>query len=123
MATKIGLVLLLIWLSLNIFCTSDTIFLENDGAYMPIEVVGNSSSSTLIVLIHGGPGSGAIMYYAKDSNFKPLEDRYQVAYFDQRLAGISQGNTDPHQLTLREYVDDLHKIVTIIPLHLLSCCF
>ncbi|MGX8851594.1 alpha/beta fold hydrolase [Amedibacillus sp. YH-ame10] len=49
---------------------------------------GNTTSNILIVILHGGPGSGA-KPLMELSSFQRLEESYHCIYFDQRGSGIS----------------------------------
>lgn len=106
--------LLFLLLLFAVFGCSDLTFLADGNVYMPLKIVGNSTSGILILIVHGGPGSGSIMYYSYDNNFGSIEARHRVAYWDQRLAGISQGNARTEDLTLGNLASDLHKAVQLL---------
>jgi pimeloyl-ACP methyl ester carboxylesterase len=92
---------------------SDTFYVENSGASMRVLVEGNTSSGIFILFVHGGPGTGAQVY---DTEYikKNLEDKYAIAFWDQRNSGESQGNNNKNYLTLNQIIDDLKKIVLVI---------
>ncbi|MEZ4950518.1 MAG: alpha/beta hydrolase [Saprospiraceae bacterium] len=92
-------------------------FLKNNEAVMPVLVKGNTASKVFIILLHGGPGDGAIRSYSDPGFFDALEERYAVVYWDQRCAGLSQGNCDPSGLSVSAYVNDLEKLVTLVKSH------
>lgn len=50
----------------------------------------------------------------KQHIFNQLEKYYAMVYYDQRCAGMSQGNCDYQQLSIEQYVDDLDKIVALL---------
>lgn len=70
---------------------------------------GNTDSNVTILLLHGGPGSGA-MPIIKLSAFHQLEQAFQCVYFDQRGSGNS--NYDIKQgLSKDAIIDDVHRMV------------
>lgn len=89
-------------------------FLENNGAIMPVQVSGNTSSKLFVIFLHGGPGDSAIQGFSSSGIFKNLEEDYAIVYFDQRCAGLSQGDCDPSSLQVSDYVDDIDKLITVI---------
>ncbi len=94
---------------------SDSLWLEHKGAQLPILVEGNINSGTLILVLHGGPGGSAKGYNESDKSFsKPLEERYAVAYYDQRLSGNSRGNFDPEIVTAAQMVEDLDVVINLL---------
>lgn len=60
-----------------------------------------------IVMVHGGPvlEHGYMVPY-----FKPLADRYELVYFDQRLSGRSSADVDSSDVRLKRFVDDIEGI-------------
>ncbi len=94
---------------------SESLWLEHKGAQMPILVEGNINSGTMILVIHGGPGGSAKGYNESNKSFsKPLEERYAVAYYDQRLSGNSRGNFDQEIVTAAQMVEDLGVVVDLL---------
>ena len=92
----------------------DWFYLENNGAVMPIMVNGNKQSNKFILFLHGGPGESAIMYRNLFNVFKLLEKDYAIVYWDQRMSMSSQGNAKPDSLTMKQFVEDLGKVVALI---------
>lgn len=91
---------------------NDTFYLDNLANGMRINVRGNTASKVIMVIGHGGPGGGAATY--RENAFKQrIEPAYAVAYWDQRLAGASQGTTPPKQ-TIAQHGDDLKKVVLLL---------
>lgn len=116
---------LVLWFSLLIFssCNKEEMFseslnnhffLENDGAIMPVQVKGNTNSKIFIIVLHGGPGDSGIRDFGENGIFKNLEADYAVVYYDQRCAGLSQGNCDPQKLTVNDFVKDLDKVILTV---------
>lgn len=66
----------------------------------------------VVIVLHGGPGGD----YRSLLSLKPLSDDYQVVFYDQRGSGLSPRVPD-EQLTLEQYVADLHSIVTTVSPH------
>jgi pimeloyl-ACP methyl ester carboxylesterase len=95
------------------YTTGDYFYVRNKGADMPVWVTGNTSSDTMILFLHGGPGgnsSTAALFPA----FAELETRYAVAYWDQRASGLSQGNPDPETYTVPQFVEDMELVVDVL---------
>jgi pimeloyl-ACP methyl ester carboxylesterase len=91
----------------------DWFYLENKGAVMPVWVRGNKQSETFIIFLFGGPGAPSMITpYFKA--FNELENHYAFVYYDQRSAGIAQGNASPDSFTVEQFVEDLEKLVTLI---------
>jgi pimeloyl-ACP methyl ester carboxylesterase len=87
-------------------------FLNEAGASMPIQVHGNVASNKLLLMVHGGPGGSTIRYrdeFVKNSN---LEKQMAVVYWDQRIAGASQGNYST--TNIKQYKEDLKKVVQLL---------
>lgn len=89
---------------------SDTFFVENKGASMRVLVEGNIDSKTILLFVHGGPGSSAY-FYNTDYISNHIESQYAVAYWDQRNAGASQGSSNGENLSLPIMTQDLLKVV------------
>lgn len=62
--------------------------LETDGVRLHLWLRGNAASREVMVVLHGGPGSGSACLRSS-SGFHNLEERYIVAYYDQRGSGQS----------------------------------
>lgn len=94
---------------------SDLLWLENEGAQMPILVEGNTASKTILLIIHGGPGGTAKVYNETLTEMsEPLEERYGVAYWDQRLAGNSRGHFEESDVTVAQMVEDTRLVVNLL---------
>ena len=94
---------------------SDLLWLENKGAQMPILVEGNTASETIILIIHGGPGGTAKVYNETLTDMsKPLEEKYGVAYWDQRLSGNTRGHYDESDITVAQMVEDTRLVVELL---------
>jgi proline iminopeptidase len=76
-----------------------------------LEVFGLPTRPVVIVL-HGGPGAD----YRYLLPLKPLSDDYQVVFYDQRGSGLSP-RVPNEQLTLDQFVEDLHAIVGVVSPH------
>jgi pimeloyl-ACP methyl ester carboxylesterase len=91
---------------------SETFYLQNKGASMRIQVEGNTASKVIMLVVHGGPGASSYPYnnkYLTDL----IEPKYAVAYWDQRVAGASQGN-DTDDFNLETMVEDLKKVILLL---------
>lgn len=95
--------------------TAEVFWVENTGAQMPVWVEGNTASNNFILILHGGPaGSGATGYNLNDAFSVPLEERFAVAYWDQRGSGTAKGNYTSSSLNLEQFVEDLDKVVDVM---------
>jgi len=89
----------------------DIFWVENVGAQMPVWIEGNTNSKKFIVMIHGGPAGESRTYNLVTPFSDPVETNVAIAYWDQRNAGSSRGNTDESTLTTAQMIDDLDKVV------------
>jgi len=92
---------------------SETFYVENSGASMRVLVEGNTASKTILLFVHGGPGSSAY-FYNTDYISEHIEDKYAVAYWDQRNAGASQGNSNAAYFDLPVMTGDLEKVIQVL---------
>jgi pimeloyl-ACP methyl ester carboxylesterase len=91
----------------------DYFYLSNDGANMPVWVMGNLSSDVILITMHGGPGDGGMGQHIS-KGFKKLEEDYTLVYWDQRFAGIAQGHPDKYSINVDQYIEDTEKLVQLI---------
>ena len=112
--------LLLLVASAFTACTNDEFIkdgdyfhLDHNGAKMPVWVKGNFDSDVMLITVHGGPGDGGLSH-ALSQGFKNLEEEYLMVYWDQRLAGITQGHQRTTNLDVNVYIDDTEKLVQLI---------
>ena len=89
----------------------DHFYLENEDAKMPVYVEGNISSDKILIIVHGGPGDGSL-YYNTDEATNIAEKEFAVAYWDQRLAGITQGNKEA--VDIANYLIDMKKLILLL---------
>ena len=91
----------------------DTIWVRNQGADMPVYVHGNLESKVIMLVVHGGPGGNGPEYrsgsYAED-----LENKYAIAYWDQRGQGMSHGKYATEEITIETMVDDLRAVILVL---------
>jgi pimeloyl-ACP methyl ester carboxylesterase len=97
----------------------DMFYVENEGAKLAILVEGNTASKTIVLLVHGGPGGTAIGFQNDEFISASLEPKYAVAYWEQRAAGMSQGNG---KLTFDLYVKDMEKVIAVLKYRYGSDC-
>ena len=89
--------------------------LRHEGATMPILLEGNTASGVVILIVHGGPGGTSRNFNRVAPHFsEPLEERYGVAYWDQRAAGSSRGRASSPPLTVELMVEDLALVVELL---------
>jgi proline iminopeptidase len=91
----------------------DTFFLEEKGNSMPIQVHGNTASKTFLLIVHGGPGSDALIY-RDNLVINTMETDFAVVYWEQRSTPISQGNTNLSEAKFEDVVSDLEKVVALL---------
>lgn len=85
--------------------------IQNGDAVMPVWIRGNSAGSTYIIFIHGGPGSSAVAE-ATLGKFRKIENECALVYWDQRGAGLSDGN--PAEITNELIAEDLDILVDVL---------
>jgi len=88
---------------------NEIFWVTNNGADMPVRVMGNTSSKIIILIVHGGPGDGSYDY--TDYKTARLREKYGVAFWDQRNAGSASGNNNISKLSLPQMINDLEVIV------------
>ena len=92
---------------------SETFYVQNEGASMRVLVEGNTQSKAILLFVHGGPGSSSY-FYNTDYISQNIEDKYAVAYWDQRNAGASQGSNNGDNLKLKTMTSDLEKVIAVL---------
>lgn len=112
--TLLGLILLSSCKEHELLNNGDFFYLESVGARMPIWVKGNKASKTFILFLHGGPEGGSSQYYTIFPSHKEIEEHFAIAYWDQRMCGMSQGNPSMEDATLEQFTIDLDKVISII---------
>ncbi|MCE7983198.1 MAG: alpha/beta fold hydrolase [Caldilinea sp. CFX5] len=75
-----------------------------NGTELFVKVVGEGEP---IIMLHGGPGAEHI-FFSKYTEV--LADDYQLIYYDQRSTGFSIPDTEPANLTIDTFVEDLEGI-------------
>ncbi|MBN2048934.1 MAG: alpha/beta hydrolase [Spirochaetales bacterium] len=106
--------LLLLFSCSAYYTEGDYFFIQSGGADMPVWVKGNTSSTTAIIYLHGGPGDGCIHFSLVPQFF--IEDDYMVVYWDQRHAGQSQGNPDINASKMDNFVADTDLVIEAVKL-------
>jgi pimeloyl-ACP methyl ester carboxylesterase len=91
---------------------NEIFWVTNNGADMPVRVMGNTSSKVIILIIHGGPGDGSYDY--ADYKTQRLREKYAVAFWDQRNAGSAAGNNNIGKLSLDQMINDVEVVVKVI---------
>jgi pimeloyl-ACP methyl ester carboxylesterase len=89
---------------------NETIYVNSDNASMRVNIRGNISSKVIMLVVHGGPG-GASYFYRTDAAKEKLETKYAAAYWDQRVAGASQGGKNKETVVMEQYGKDLKKVI------------
>jgi pimeloyl-ACP methyl ester carboxylesterase len=91
---------------------NEIFWVTNNGADMPVRVMGNTSSKVIILIVHGGPGDGSYDY--ADYKTERLRQKYGVAFWDQRNAGSAEGNNNVAKLSLPQMINDLEVVVKVL---------
>jgi proline iminopeptidase len=90
----------------------DLFWVSHDNADMPVWVKGNTASKTIILIIHGGPGTTSEWFDGKPT--LALKNKYAVAFWDQRGSGASEGNTGAGDMSLDLFVNDMAAVTSVI---------
>lgn len=91
----------------------DMVFVRSLNADLPLLVQGNVASRKMVIFIHGGPGGTGVTRYASAA-FQALGESFAVASYDQRMAGLAQGNPASDSLGLDQHVRDLDLVVEVL---------
>lgn len=83
--------------------------IESNGCLLNVTKVTNQKSKDVIVVLHGGPGSGADPVMNLPA-FKTLEETFSMVYFDQRGSGKSEYDLTKG-LTIEQITDDVKCVV------------
>ncbi len=116
---KIILSIVIIIISTFLSCKKENQLLSDDfnvrhaNADMPIYVHGNSADKVFIIFIHGGPGDSGYANRAGKAA-KELENKYVMVYYDQRGQGLSEGTTNPDDITINLMAEDLQAIIKVL---------
>jgi pimeloyl-ACP methyl ester carboxylesterase len=92
---------------------NETIYVDNAGASMRVNIRGNIASKVIMIVVHGGPG-GASYFYRTDAAKEKLETKYATAYWDQRVAGASQGGSNKENMVMEQYGKDLKAVIQVL---------
>lgn len=83
--------------------------LQSNGCLLNVTKIYNKNSKDVIVVLHGGPGSGAGPVMNLPA-FKTLEKTFSMVYFDQRGSGKSEYDLTKG-LTIEQITDDVKCVV------------
>lgn len=89
-------------------------FLEIDHAILPVIVKGNITSKAFCIFLHGGPGDSGIKDFYATNSFNKVEEEIALVYFDQRCAGLSQGNCNAKDLEIQDFVQDIDQLILLL---------
>ena len=93
--------------------TIELIHVVREGATMPAYIYGNSGSKVFVIVLHGGPGAGALSYRV-GSYSKMLEEDYAMVYFDQRGQGMAQGRYNRDKMNVEELAKDVDLLADVL---------
>lgn len=76
-------------------------------------VRGKNISNPILLVLHGGPGTPELPFFRRFNS--ELEKYYTVAYWDQRGAGKSVGESIPSgSFTVEQLVEDAHEVTAYL---------
>jgi len=81
---------------------------------MNLQVEGNAASKNILIILHGGPGGSALELNNTLNFTERMEEKFLVAYWDQRGAGLSSGKNDVKLFTASQFVDDLDHLIDFL---------
>jgi len=92
---------------------AEKIIVLNKEEKMPVWLYGKANANTILVMVHGGPGSNVLDYRNLNQGlaFKRLENNHIVAYWQQRASGESQGPDNSNYYTIQQYAEDCDMVV------------
>jgi pimeloyl-ACP methyl ester carboxylesterase len=92
----------------------ETFYVEHANASMRVQVRGNTLSDKIILTVHGGPGGSSYYLSYLQQMQTQIEPEYAVAYWDQPLAGASQGNAAKDSYAIEAIATGLKKVVQVL---------
>lgn len=86
------------------------------GTTLPVMVKGNSESRKFVVFVNGGPGLTTLDVVEIDlfGWSEILEKNVAMVYYDPRGTGNAQGDIDPNTITIKESMNDLDAVITVV---------
>lgn len=89
---------------------------KRENYYLPVRVRGNTASKKILLYIQGGPGNNTLDFAEVDyPKWRgSLEKDYAIAYYDQLGTGNRIGKFDYDDITLDNYLQDIHTIATVL---------
>ena len=84
-----------------------------DDARLYLSIQGRDHQAPLLIWLHGGPGGAERPLFRLYNT--PLEQRFVVAYLDQRGTGRSfNRQEDPARLTIAQHLADLSRVIEFL---------
>lgn len=81
-----------------------------NGVQQQLLIRGSDDNNPILLFLHGGPGMP--MMYLSHRFQRPLEHKFLVVHWDQRMAGKSfQKEFDPEKISVSQYLDDAVKVI------------
>ncbi|WP_168171961.1 alpha/beta fold hydrolase [Algoriphagus sp. A40] len=90
---------------------NETFYVEHLDSKLRVQMRGNTLSDKIVLTVHGGPG-GSSYYLSYLDEMKELEQDYAIAYWDQPMAGSSQGNNVGFKVD--DIAEGLRKIIVTL---------
>lgn len=91
----------------------ETFYLRNGDADMPVFMRGNANSKDIILYIHGGPGGESTSSIYTNA-FLQLQQRFKIAFLDQRQQGNAHGHTKLKDIKFDNFTQDVHLLVKVL---------
>ena len=92
---------------------SESFYLRNGDADMPVFVRGNTNSKDIILYLHGGPGGESTSSIYSNA-FLQLQQTYKVAFLDQRQQGNAHGHIKLKDIKFENFTEDVHLLVRVL---------
>ncbi|MBL6663964.1 MAG: alpha/beta fold hydrolase [Flavobacteriales bacterium] len=108
--------------TLMLSCTKENIrqgqmkeefYLRNGDADMPVFMRGNPESKTIILYLHGGPGGESTSSIYTNA-FLQLQEKYKIAFLDQRQQGNAHGKTKLKDISFDNFTEDVFLLTQVL---------
>lgn len=90
----------------------ESLYIRSNNVELYTTIKGRFASKDILIILHGGPGSGAGCLLDLEA-FKSLEEKYILVYYDQRGSGKSTYDVI-NGLEKEAIVEDLNVVVTYV---------
>ena len=85
------------------------------GVHQSLLVQGKNESNPVLLFLHGGPGVPIIPFVRDFDVTGKLQERFLIAYWDQRGAGTSyHPDIPPASMNIEQFLADTHELVELL---------